>query len=122
MLGFRTSQQVSAVIPSMDRNSQRVCLGERSLLKKMKNNQGAELIKLESKAPAWDEEQGAYVMDFNGRAKKGSVKNCQLVCPDSLDELVMQFGHVDDNRFVLVYSSPLCALQAFAITLSCFDE
>ncbi|KAL7864457.1 hypothetical protein AOLI_G00158770 [Acnodon oligacanthus] len=26
---------------------------------KMKNNQEAELIKLESKAPAWDEEQGA---------------------------------------------------------------
>ncbi|KAL7829155.1 hypothetical protein AOLI_G00300400 [Acnodon oligacanthus] len=42
--------------------------------------------------------------------------------PDStVDELVMQFGRADEGHFVLDYSAPLCALQAFAITLSCFD-
>ncbi|KAL7843029.1 hypothetical protein AOLI_G00245410 [Acnodon oligacanthus] len=93
-----------------------------SVLQKMKNNQGAGLIKLETKLPAWDEEKRAYVLDFNGRVKKGSVKNFQIVCSDGLDELVIQFGRADEDRFVLDYSSPLCALHAFAIALSCFDE
>ncbi|KAL7837476.1 hypothetical protein SRHO_G00271870 [Serrasalmus rhombeus] len=48
--------------------------------------------------------------------------NLQIVCSDSPDELVIQFGCVDEDCFVLDYSSPLCALQAFAIALSCFDE
>ncbi|XP_036414871.1 tubby-related protein 3-like [Colossoma macropomum] len=122
ILGFIKLQQMSAIIPHMDRNSQRVCLGDGSLLKKMKNNQGAGLIKLETIVPAWNEEKQEYVMDFNGRVKKGSVKNFQLACSDSPDKLVMQFGRVDENRFVLDYSSPLCALQAFTIALSCFDE
>ncbi|XP_036421503.1 protein king tubby 2-like [Colossoma macropomum] len=97
---------MSAVIPSMDGNSQRVSFGEGSLLKEMKsNNQGPNLIKLETKEPTWSKEKEAYVMDFNGRVKKGSVKNFQLACPASPDEEVMQFGRVDEDRFVLDFKS-----------------
>ncbi|KAM7370958.1 hypothetical protein PAMP_010465 [Pampus punctatissimus] len=35
--------------------------------------------------------------------------------------IVMQFGRVAENVFSMDYSFPMCALQAFAITLSSFD-
>ncbi|KAL7830133.1 hypothetical protein SRHO_G00312600 [Serrasalmus rhombeus] len=37
------------------------------------------------------------------------------------DEKVIQFGRVDEDHFALDYSFPLCALQALAIALSCFE-
>lgn len=37
------------------------------------------------------------------------------------DYIVMQFGRVAEDVFSMDYSFPLCALQAFAITLSSFD-
>ena len=33
----------------------------------------------------------------------------------------MQFGRVAEDVFSMDYSFPLCALQAFSITLSSFD-
>lgn len=42
-----------------------------------------------------------------------------VVVPD--DYIVMQFGRVAEDVFSMDYSFPLCALQAFAITLSSFD-
>lgn len=38
------------------------------------------------------------------------------------DYIVMQFGRVSDDVFTMDYNYPLCALQAFAITLSSFDH
>lgn len=37
------------------------------------------------------------------------------------DYIVMQFGRVAEDVFSMDYSFPMCALQAFAITLSSFD-
>lgn len=37
------------------------------------------------------------------------------------DYIVMQFGRVAEDVFSMDYSFPLCALQAFAVTLSSFD-
>lgn len=37
------------------------------------------------------------------------------------DYIVMQFGRVAEDVFSMDYSFPLCAMQAFAITLSSFD-
>lgn len=39
----------------------------------------------------------------------------------SEDYIVMQFGRVAEDVFSMDYSFPMCALQAFAITLSSFD-
>ncbi|KAL6478373.1 hypothetical protein MHYP_G00142080 [Metynnis hypsauchen] len=122
-LGFIKTHKMTAVIPSLDRKSQRVGFVEGSTLKEIKdNNQGANMIELETKMPEWNKKKRAYMMDFNGRVKLGSVKNFQLVCPASPDQIILQFGREDEDRFVLDYSFPLCALQAFAIGLSCFDE
>ncbi|KAL7873708.1 hypothetical protein AOLI_G00127790 [Acnodon oligacanthus] len=122
-LGFLKTQKMTAIVPSPDRNSQRVGLFEGSTLKEIKkNNQAANLIELETKKPEWDKEKKAYVLDFNGRVKQSSVKNCQLACTANPDQMVLQFGRVDEDCFVLDFSFPLCALQAFAISLTCFDD
>ncbi|KAL7830138.1 hypothetical protein SRHO_G00312650 [Serrasalmus rhombeus] len=122
LFGFMKSQQMTAVIPSPDRNSQRVSFVEGSLLKQLKRkNQGPNLIKLNTKEPVWSSKQKAHVLDFNGRVKKASLKNFQLACPANPDEKVIQFGRVDEDHFALDYSFPLCALQALAIALSCFE-
>lgn len=39
----------------------------------------------------------------------------------TVDYIVMQFGRVAEDVFSMDYSFPMCALQAFAITLSSFD-
>ncbi|KAL7830134.1 hypothetical protein SRHO_G00312610 [Serrasalmus rhombeus] len=87
LFGFMKSQQMTAVIPSPDRNSQRVSFVEGSLLKQLKRkNQGPNLIKLNTKEPVWSSKQKAHVLDFNGRVKKASLKNFQLACPANPDE------------------------------------
>ncbi|KAL7830140.1 hypothetical protein SRHO_G00312670 [Serrasalmus rhombeus] len=68
--------------------------------------------------PERNKKQKAYVLDFNGRVKKGAVKNFQLTSPANPDEKVIQFGRVDEDHFLQDCSFHLCTLQAFAITSS----
>lgn len=53
-----------------------------------------------------------------------TVPSCDFFVDQYLspvDYIVMQFGRVADDVFSMDYSFPMCALQAFAITLSSFD-
>ena len=63
----------------------------------------------------------AYVLNFNGRVTMASVKNFQLVSPDDLDTVVLQFGRSGKEFFTMDLQWPLSPLQSFAITLSSFD-
>ena len=77
---------------------------------------------LKNKPPKWNEQVGAYVLNFNGRVTRASVKNFQLYNPAVDQEaVVMQFGRVGKDAFTMDYQHPLCALQAFGIALSSFD-
>ena len=77
---------------------------------------------LKNKPPKWNDQVGAYVLNFNGRVTRASVKNFQLcnVARDP-DLVVMQFGRVGKDAFTMDYQWPLCGLQAFGIALSSFD-
>lgn len=48
-----------------------------------------------------------------------TFSSLSLSFPD--DYIVMQFGRVAEDVFSMDYSFPMCALQAFAVTLSSFD-
>lgn len=51
------------------------------------------------------------------------VKKFQLsIFSISVDYIVMQFGRISDDEFTMDFRYPLCALQAFAIALSSFDN
>jgi tubby-related protein 1 len=92
---------------------------------------------LESARPTWNPSAQAYVLNFNGRVTRPSVKNFQLVSSGlaaagapsradaesrTLTRGVLQFGRVDDDLFTLDFAHPLSPLTAFAACLSAFES
>eukprot|EP00638_Chattonella_subsalsa_P021081 CAMPEP_0117876268 /NCGR_PEP_ID=MMETSP0950-20121206/13466_1 /TAXON_ID=44440 /ORGANISM="Chattonella subsalsa, Strain CCMP2191" /LENGTH=380 /DNA_ID=CAMNT_0005729977 /DNA_START=29 /DNA_END=1171 /DNA_ORIENTATION=+ len=92
---------------------------ETSLVEKLKSGQTGKMFYLQTKDPVF--EKGNYRLNFHGRVTVASVKNFQLVSPDSIDHIVCQFGKVDEDRFHLDYRAPFNALQAFAVALCQFN-
>ena len=75
-----------------------------------------------NKPPLWNENVGAYVLNFYGRVTMASVKNFQLVDPEAQSTVLLQFGRTDKDSFNMDLRWPLSPMQAFAITLSSFDS
>ena len=74
---------------------------------------------LETKDPVF--ENGNYRLNFNGRVTKPSVKNFQMVSHEDIDDIICQFGKVEEDEFHLDYKTPLNAFQAFALALCQFN-
>ncbi|XP_034563330.1 tubby protein homolog isoform X2 [Notolabrus celidotus] len=125
VLGFKGPRKMTVIIPGMLENDERVSICPKSdletLLVRHANNNTEKLVTLVNKSPSWNEQTQSYVLNFHGRVTQASVKNFQIIHPDNEDYIVMQFGRVAEDVFSMDYSFPLCALQAFAITLSSFD-
>jgi tubby-related protein 1 len=79
------------------------------------------ILKLHNKAPQWNEETQSYVLNFNGRVTLASVKNFQIVHPNDLDYIIMQFGRIARDHFTMDFQYPMCPLQAFGVAMSSFD-
>ncbi|XP_056153631.1 tubby protein [Lampris incognitus] len=125
VLGFRGPRKMTVIIPGMMESDERVCIRPKSdietLMVRHENGNTDNLVTLMNKSPSWNEQTQSYVLNFHGRVTQASVKNFQIIHPDNEDYIVMQFGRVAEDVFSMDYSFPLCALQAFAITLSSFD-
>ncbi|XP_069011436.1 tubby protein homolog [Embiotoca jacksoni] len=125
VLGFKGPRKMTVIIPGMLENDERVQIRPKSeletLLARHVNNNTDKLVTLMNKSPSWNEQTQSYVLNFHGRVTQASVKNFQIIHPDNEDYIVMQFGRVAEDVFSMDYSFPMCALQAFAITLSSFD-
>lgn len=83
------------------------------------------LVCLENKPPSWNNEVGAYVLNFNGRVTMASVKNfqlCKQTGDDEQQDQVMQFGRTGKDEFSLDVRWPMSLYQAFAVALSSFDS
>uniref|UniRef100_UPI0037E6FC47 tubby protein homolog n=1 Tax=Semicossyphus pulcher TaxID=241346 RepID=UPI0037E6FC47 len=125
VLGFKGPRKMTVIIPGMLENDERVSIRPKNeletLLVRHANNNTEKLVTLVNKSPSWNEQTQSYVLNFHGRVTQASVKNFQIIHPDNEDYIVMQFGRVAEDVFSMDYSFPLCALQAFTITLSSFD-
>jgi tubby-related protein 1 len=66
--------------------------GADDILTRMKDRNLRDLVYLINKPPRWNEQVGAYVLNFNGRVTMASVKNFQLVDPDEQNAVVLQVG------------------------------
>ncbi|KAM8791838.1 tubby-related protein 2 [Rhynchonycteris naso] len=123
--GSRRPRKMTVIIPGVDAQNQRISVqpqNEReSLLSRLQMGATQELILLQNKPPLWNQETCAYTLNFHGRVTQASVKNFQIVYPDDLDSMVLQFGRVAPDMFTMDFCFPLCPLQAFAICLSSFD-
>lgn len=125
ILGFRGPRKMTVIIPGMNSDNERICIRPKNehetLLTRYQNRNMQNLIKLQNKMPAWNEETQSYVLNFHGRVTQASVKNFQIISEDDSEYIVLQFGRVAPDVFTMDYRFPLCALQAFAICLSSFD-
>jgi tubby-related protein 1 len=83
-------------VAAMTRNSA-PSVGE-DILTRMRDRSLRDLAYLINKPPRWNEQVGAYVLNFNGRVTMASVKNFQLVDPDEQNAVVLQFGRVAKVR------------------------
>ncbi|UJR11532.1 hypothetical protein I4U23_015713 [Adineta vaga] len=85
-----------------------------------------DLIEIKNKTPEYNEESKKYILNFfENRVKLPSHKNFQLCTSpgeNHEDNIIMQFGRIDDNNFALDYRYPLTAIQAFGIALSSFHN
>ncbi|CAM9864478.1 unnamed protein product [Chrysoparadoxa australica] len=82
----------------------------------------SDLMYMINKPPRWNDQVGAYVLNFNGRVTMASVKNFQLVPADDTEKIVLQFGRVAKDEFTMDFQHPITPMQAFSITLSSFDS
>jgi tubby-related protein 1 len=73
-----------------------------------------------SKCHPKDADQEEILRNFQGRVTLSSVKNFQLVGEED-GKLVMQFGRVDKDEFIMDVRWPMSPFQAFAIALSACD-
>ncbi|XP_040108270.1 tubby-related protein 2 isoform X4 [Oryx dammah] len=125
VLGFRGPRKMNVIIPEINAQNQRICVQpkneQESLLSRLQRGASQGLVLLQNKAPSWNDESGAYVLNFHGRVTRASVKNFQIVHPDDPDYFVLQFGRIAPDTFIMDFRFPLCPLQAFAICLSSFD-
>ncbi|KAM4550422.1 uncharacterized protein V3H82_019528 [Fundulus diaphanus] len=123
VLGFKGPRKMTVIVPGMLENDERVSIRptNETLLVRHANGNTDKLVTLVNKSPSWNEQTQSYVLNFHGRVTQASVKNFQIIHPDNEDYIVMQFGRVAEDVFSMDYSFPMCALQAFAITLSSFD-
>jgi len=74
-----------------------------------------------NKSPKWNEALQAFVLNFNGRVLRPSVKNFQLVDPEVESNVVVQFGRIDSNLFNMDVKYPFSIIQAFALCLTSLD-
>jgi len=73
---------------------------------------------LTTRRPRWNPKHKSLTLDFRGRCSMASAKNFQLESPDKPGKTKLLFGKVAAQSFVLDYSSPLGAVQAFAAALT----
>lgn len=105
ILGARGPRKMQVAIPSVDENDRITTWRtgfknstQDDILQRIKDRHFRDLIYLINKPPRWNEQVGAYVLNFNGRVTMASVKNFQLVDPDDLNTIVLQV--LNDDYFI----------------------
>eukprot|EP00929_Paragymnodinium_shiwhaense_P043379 TRINITY_DN2230_c0_g1_i1.p1 TRINITY_DN2230_c0_g1~~TRINITY_DN2230_c0_g1_i1.p1 ORF type:complete len:527 (+),score=132.37 TRINITY_DN2230_c0_g1_i1:143-1723(+) len=124
----RGPRKMSCVIPHVQPNGERlVC---RTLnpdtegliaLQKAGGSANHLIQSYHNKPPKWNEQIGAFVLNFNKRVTQASVKNFQLTNAEDPDTIYLQFGRVGKDVFNMDFRYPFSPFQAFAICLSSFD-
>mmetsp|Transcript_29209 Transcript_29209/g.72128 ORF Transcript_29209/g.72128 Transcript_29209/m.72128 type:complete len:454 (+) Transcript_29209:47-1408(+) len=125
VLGTNGPRKMQVYLPKTARSGVREVLQPTQPQDKMSaklENDDHNFIKIVNKTPRWNENLGAFCLNFQGRVTVASVKNFQLVDEAEQDRIVLQFGKCSDDTFTMDYCYPMCALQAFAICLSSFDH
>mmetsp|Transcript_84980 Transcript_84980/g.134234 ORF Transcript_84980/g.134234 Transcript_84980/m.134234 type:complete len:488 (-) Transcript_84980:72-1535(-) len=123
----RGPRKMCAIIPRVRPNGERtICRtmqpAKDGLLALQKADPADQLIECyHNKPPKWNDQIGAFVLNFNKRVTQASVKNFQLTHSEDPDTVYLQFGRVGKDVFNMDFRHPFSPFQAFAICLSSFD-
>lgn len=122
----RGPRKMGAVIPKVQPSGERmICRTlhpeQEGLVALQKANNTSLIHSFHNKPPKWNEQVGAFVLNFNKRVTQASVKNFQLTTSDDPDTVFLQFGRVGKDVFNMDFKFPFSPFQAFAICLSSFD-
>ena len=82
---------------------------------------GRRVIALHSRAPTFNPITKSYSLNFSGRAKVKSIKNCILECASHPGIDTVLFAKVSTNEYVLDFVNPVYPFIAFAIALTNFN-
>lgn len=125
VLGSRGPRKMKIAVPKVTADGRRVVFQpeseEDSMMARFKAGYIQDMVLLVNKPPKWNEQVGAYVLNFSGRVTMASVKNFQLVSPEDHDSVLLQFGRTGKDMFTMDYQWPLSPVQAFSICMSSFD-
>jgi tubby-related protein 1 len=91
--------------------------GGEDILTRMKDRNMRDLVYLINKPPRWNEQVGAYVLNFNGRVTMASVKNFQLVDPDEQNAVVLQVSS-GGRGYVMMSRCALCGATVTPLPLT----
>ena len=99
LMGARGPRKMQVVLPAVDENDRPVAWQSGSgdqdeMVTRVKDRNFRDLVYLINKPPRWNEQVGAYVLNFNGRVTMASVKNFQLVDPDEQNAVVLQVSEI----------------------------
>lgn len=89
---------------------------------KLFKDRDAKVARLRNKKPFYNRNSNIFWLNFNGRVTVPSVKNFQLVEEGIEDNVVLQFGKIGDDAYIMDYTWPMSAAQAFGICLSSLDH
>lgn len=73
---------------------------------------------LKNKQPVFKMDIKQFVLNYNGRAKRSSKNNFQIIDETSPDDVLTQLGKVEDCVYHCDFAFPLCAMQAFGFALA----
>lgn len=121
-------RKMTVVIPRVQPHGERIVCrtlnaGTEGLVALQKQGGTAsQMIELyNNKPPKWNDQIGAYVLNFNKRVTEASVKNFQLISATDPETVYLQFGRVGKEVFNLDFRFPISPFQAFTMCLSSFD-
>ncbi len=76
---------------------------------------------LNTRKPTYFKETKEYVMNFEGKVKKSSIKNFIVEDRDNYNAKSILFGKVDNDEYVLDVLSPLSPIVGIGVALTVFD-
>merc|ERR1719188_2103444 len=122
----RGPRKMSVVLPKVQPSGERLICRTlhpetEGLLALLKSGTSNLIETYTNKPPKWNEQIGAFVLNFNKRVTQASVKNFQLVNSEDPDTVYLQFGRVGKDVFNMDFRHPFSPMQAFAVCLSSFD-
>lgn len=125
-MGAKGPRRMKVLLPMVNRDGAELVWYDHEDAKtkiqgKFDDNQTEDIMFFFNKPPKWNEQVQAFVLNFNGRVDKASVKNFQLIDEYDDNKIYMQFGRIGKDDFNMDCAFPMSIFQAYGIALSSFD-